>query len=469
MPICGKQRRLRSRGVGDRKQTNFEFYVPEGGGRRRPPARSDSDAHRRPSSDGAPASRPSVVPGRREQRELAAAAAAASASGSEVHVVGEGGGRHHPHPGAGADHAVVVHPGRADDGRRGDAAQEAAVVETGGSRSTVVVGERARGGGVVEVSDLRRVVLLVVVVRGAAHGGEGRVGVDGRAVAVARREEGDGPRGEEVLGVGVGAGPRGVASPRTSTASASTSASASAAEPLHALEVEAVLLEVGRDVLAREAVDAHQLHYGLGHGVLDAEVRHGVDEALVQLRRPHEARPLERPRRLVAGAAPAGAAAGARGRRRAAAAAVAVDVGHTTARATGAPRTRPAAVRGDVEGDGEIGRDERLRERHELVRPRELVLVAAAAAREPAGLLLLPHVLLCSPSSPRGEQSNSCSSVARLDAGKEEEEEEARLHSSRRSKRGEEGEEGGVTSRWISLLLAFLPFVLSPLSPFSLL
>ncbi|OQU78010.1 LOW QUALITY PROTEIN: hypothetical protein SORBI_3009G137401 [Sorghum bicolor] len=103
-------------------------------------------------------------------------------------------------------------------------------------RSTVVVGERARGGGVVEVSDLRRVVLLVVVVRGAAHGGEGRVGVDGRAVAVARREEGDGPRGEEVLGVGVGAGPRGVASPRTSTASASTSASASAAEPLHALE-----------------------------------------------------------------------------------------------------------------------------------------------------------------------------------------------------------------------------------------
>ena len=175
-----------------RKQTNFEFYVPEGGAEAA--ARPQSLRCPSPSSsDGPTAVRPSVVPGRREQRELAAAAAADSASGSEVHLVGEGGGRHHPHPGAGADHAVVVHPGRAD-GRRGDAAQEAAVVETGASSGgTVVVGEWARGGGVVEVADLRRVVLvMLVVVRGAAHGGEGRVGVDGRAVAVARREEGDG-------------------------------------------------------------------------------------------------------------------------------------------------------------------------------------------------------------------------------------------------------------------------------------
>ncbi|KAL5655073.1 hypothetical protein ACJX0J_034392, partial [Zea mays] len=64
------------------------------------------------------------------------------------------------------------------------------------------VGERARGR-VVEVADLRR---SVVVVRGAgAHGGEGRVGVGGGR-AVGRREEGDGPRGEEVLGGGVGGG-----------------------------------------------------------------------------------------------------------------------------------------------------------------------------------------------------------------------------------------------------------------------
>jgi hypothetical protein len=348
----------------------LEFYVPEERGRRRPPA----VAVRCPSQPSA-----SVVPGRREQRELAAAGAGAAAASAAVHLVGEGGGRHHPHPhphpGGGAGHAVVVHPGRRD------AAQEA-VVETGPGGGGVV-GERARGR-VVEVADLRR---SVVVVRGAgAHGGEGRVGVGGGR-AVGRREEGDGPRGEEVLGGGVGggAGAGGVAAP-----------SPAAAEPLHALEVEAVLLEVGRDVLAREAVDAHELHYGLGHGVLDAELRHGVDEALVQLRRPHEARALERPRRLVA--APAPAAAGSRGRRRAAA----VDVGDGA---------RPAgAVRRDVEGHGEIGRDERLRERHQLVRPRELLLLLLAA-REPAGLLLLPHGRGFFPclSPGGGGQSNSCS------------------------------------------------------------
>uniref|UniRef100_A0A804Q0B3 Uncharacterized protein n=1 Tax=Zea mays TaxID=4577 RepID=A0A804Q0B3_MAIZE len=324
-----------------------------------------------PSSVGAPGRRRSVVPGRREQRQLAAAAAAATASGSEVHLVGEGGGRHHPHPGAAADHAVV-HPGR--PGGWPDAAQEA-VVETAHS-GAAVVGERARGG-VVEVADL----VVLVVVR-AAHGGEGRVAVGGGGRAVTRREEGDGPSGEEVLGGGVSAGAGGVASPRAPA----SSPAAAAAQPLHALEVQAVLLEVGGDVLAREAVDAHQLHYGLGHGVLDAEVRHGVDESLVQLRRPHEARALERPGRLVAAAAPA-AAAGTRCRRRTAA----VDVGAARAgpRTCAPRRARPAgAVRRDVEGDGQMGRDERLRERHQLVRPQELLLLAA---REPAGLLLLPH------------------------------------------------------------------------------
>jgi hypothetical protein len=161
-----------------------------------------------------------VIPGRREQRQLAAAAAAATASGSEVHLVGEGGGRHHPHPGAAADHAVV-HPGR--PGGWADAAQEA-VVETGHS-GVAVVAERARGG-VVEVADL---VVLLVVVR-AAHGGEGRVAVGGGGRAVARREEGDGPHGEEVLGGDVSAGAGGVASP---------GAPGAAAQPLHALVVEA--------------------------------------------------------------------------------------------------------------------------------------------------------------------------------------------------------------------------------------
>jgi hypothetical protein len=246
----------------------------------------------------------------------------------------------------------------------------------------------------VEVADLRRRV--VVVVRGA-HGREGRVRV-GRAVAVAvpRREERDGSRGEEVLGGGVGP-PRagGVAPPR--------------AHPLHALEVEAVLLEVGGDVLPREAVDAHQLHYGLGHSVLDAQVRHRVHEALVQLRRPHQARPLQRPGRLVPGASSSSHAAAARpgGRRRAAA---------VHLRPAGSPRAaRTAAanaVRGDVEGDGEIGRDERLRDGHQLVRPRQLLV----AAREPAGLLLLPHGVSFRPqvtAEQAGRGSNSLDDVRR--------------------------------------------------------
>ncbi|CAL5094947.1 unnamed protein product [Urochloa decumbens] len=372
--------------------------------------RAEAPAVRCPSPSESPAA--SVVPGRREQRELTAAAAAATAaSGSEVHLVGEGAGRHHPDPDAGADHAVVVHPGRAD-GRRGGAAEEA-VVEAAGA-GAVVVSERA-GGGVVEVADLRRVVVVVVVVRGA-HGrrrvGRVRVGCSGGRAVVARREEGDGPRGEEVLGGGVGAGARGVASPRAAPSAASASPAAAAAEPLHALEVEAVLLEVGGDVLAREAVHAHQLHYRLGHGVLDAEVRNGVDEPLVELRRPDQARPLQRPGRLVAGAA---TAAGARGGGRATAAAVHVRAAPAAASAGASPRaaaatTRPAAaaVRRDVEGDGEIGRDERLGERHQLVRPGKLLL----AAREPAGLLLLPHGRGSSPApllTP--PQSNSCSSL----------------------------------------------------------
>lgn len=247
----------------------------------------------------------SVVAGRREQSKLAAPAAAAASSGSELQLFGEGGRRHHRHAGGGADHAVV-HP-RWADGRAasGDGPAEEPVVEAG-ARAGAVVAERARGGVVVEVADLRRVVVV------PAHGGERRVRVPAGGGA-AGREEGDRPGGEEVLRGGVRAGAGGVAP--AGAGAAPSSAAAAVADPLHALEVEAVLLEVRRNVLAREAIDAHQLHYRLGDGVLDAEVRHRVDEPLVQLRRPHEPGPLERPRRLVA-TSPAAAAAARPGRRR---------------------------------------------------------------------------------------------------------------------------------------------------------
>jgi hypothetical protein len=301
--------------VEGRKETNFELYVPEGGGGRPPAVRCPS-----PSSVGPPGRWRSVIPGRREQRQLAAAAAAATASGFEVHLVGEGGGRHHPHPGAAADHAVV-HPGR--PGGWADAAQEA-VVETGHSGAAVVA-ERARGA-VVEVAD------LVVVVR-AAHGGEGRVAVGGDPT-----------------------GGRGRAPWRRGARWRRQCRRRRSGFPPRPRRRPAPACACGRG------------------------------ESLVQLRRPHEARALERPGRLVAGAAPA-AAAGTRCRRRTAA----VDVGAARAgpRTCAPRRARPTgAVRRDVEGDGEMRRDERLRERHQLVLPQELLLLAA---RELAGLLLLPH------------------------------------------------------------------------------
>lgn len=65
------------------------------------------------------------------------------------------------------------------------------------------------------------------------------------------------------------------------------------AETLHALEIQPILLEMAGDVLARKPVNAHQLHYCLGHGVLDAEMSDSVDEALVELGSPDEARALE--------------------------------------------------------------------------------------------------------------------------------------------------------------------------------
>ncbi|PQQ01448.1 hypothetical protein Pyn_24113 [Prunus yedoensis var. nudiflora] len=48
------------------------------------------------------------------------------------------------------------------------------------------------------------------------------------------------------------------------------------------------------NILPGEAVHTHELHYGLGDGVLDPQVCHGVHKALVELRGPHEAGPLQR-------------------------------------------------------------------------------------------------------------------------------------------------------------------------------
>ena len=42
-----------------------------------------------------------------------------------------------------------------------------------------------------------------------------------------------------------------------------------------------------------------RLHDGLGHGVLEAQLLHGLDKALVQLRRPHQPRPLQRARLIL--------------------------------------------------------------------------------------------------------------------------------------------------------------------------
>lgn len=71
-------------------------------------------------------------------------------------------------------------------------------------------------------------------------------------------------------------------------------------QSLHALEVQAVLLQVAGHILPGQPIHTHQLHDGLGHGVLDPQVGDRIDEPLVELRRPDEARPLEGAGRLVA-------------------------------------------------------------------------------------------------------------------------------------------------------------------------
>jgi hypothetical protein len=44
-----------------------------------------------------------------------------------------------------------------------------------------------------------------------------------------------------------------------------------------------------------------RLHDGLGNGVLEAQSLHCLDEALVQLGRPHQPRPLQRARLILIG------------------------------------------------------------------------------------------------------------------------------------------------------------------------
>lgn len=136
---------------------------------------------------------------------------------------------------------------------------------------------------------------------------------------------GDRRAGEEAVCSGIGGGSAG-------------------GEPLHPLQVEAVLLQMAGDVLPGEAVDAHQLHDRLGDGVLDAEVGHGVDEALVELWGPHEAWPLQGPSGLVL--------AGRVG-----------ELGGGGGRWVGGRRGRGTTIWGDVEGQGEVLWDEVLGQR----------------------------------------------------------------------------------------------------------
>lgn len=135
-------------------------------------------------------------------------------------------------------------------------------------------------------------------------------------------------------------------------------------QSLHALEVKAVLLQVAGHILPGQPIHAHQLHDGLGHGVLDPQVGDRVDEPLVELGRPDEARPLEGAGRLVAaGVGPELAGVGELGRdglgdgaRRGEVAGVVGRGGGRVARGAGRGRVGVRRRR-DVEGEGEIGGD----------------------------------------------------------------------------------------------------------------
>ena len=69
---------------------------------------------------------------------------------------------------------------------------------------------------------------------------------------------------------------------------------AAAVHALQALEVQPVLLQVARHVLASQALDAHEVEDALGHSLVDAELVDRGDELLVQLRAPNHPRLLQR-------------------------------------------------------------------------------------------------------------------------------------------------------------------------------
>jgi len=135
-------------------------------------------------------------------------------------------------------------------------------------------------------------LLLVVVERRHRHKRKEMIRIrPRRGVQEMRRHRG---AGEEMVSGRVGDGAGGAASGTTGPGGG---------YPLHAFEIETVLLQVAGNVFSGQTIDAHELHYGLGNGVFYAEVRDGVDEALVELWGPHEARALEGSGGLLAGSA----------------------------------------------------------------------------------------------------------------------------------------------------------------------
>lgn len=101
--------------------------------------------------------------------------------------------------------------------------------------------------------------------------------------------------GEQMVGSGISRSSQG-----TGGSTSSTTGSAGR-EALHAFEIKAVLLQMTGNVLPGQAIDTHELHYGLGDGILDTQVSDGVDKALVELRSPNKAGALEGAGGLIAG------------------------------------------------------------------------------------------------------------------------------------------------------------------------
>lgn len=181
---------------------------------------------------------------------------------------------------------------------------------------------------------------------------------------------------EEVMGYGsaseelvIGGGY--VAKPRA----AGRGRACSTATPLHPLEIQAILLEMTRNVLPRESVDAHELHNSLRNRVLDAQMRDSVYEALVELRRPDESRPLESARGLLAGAAVDGIG-------------MAVVIGGGGRQRRRRRRAGISGGGGNIEGESEVWSDEGLRERNQFLRTQQLLF---PSGKPPSFLLIFSH------------------------------------------------------------------------------